>query len=122
MSARRQVRSEADSARTPTSWGELQWLVSNALVPAAVQTLGIARIDPGKSNPLHLHPNCEELLYVLSGTCVHDLGDDETELAPGDVIVIPAGVPHRARCTSETPLRVVIAFSSGDRQTVELSP
>ena len=116
-----QVRSEADSARTPTPWGELHWLVSNALVPGATQTLGIVRINPGQGNPLHLHPNCEELLYVLEGTCIHQLGDDETSLGPGDVIVIPAGVPHRARCTSDGPLRAVISFSSGERETTDLA-
>ncbi|MCX6926938.1 MAG: hypothetical protein NT154_27580, partial [Verrucomicrobia bacterium] len=28
---------------------------------------GLATILPGKSNPMHYHPNCGEVLYVISG-------------------------------------------------------
>jgi len=114
------IRTIADSTATPTSWGELTWLVNAALVPGALQTFGIVRIDPGCENPVHCHPNCEELLHVLSGTCVHRLGDDEFPLEPGATIVIPPGVPHHARCTSEEPLRAIISFSSGVRETATL--
>ena len=77
-------------------------------------------IQPGQRNPLHQHPNCEELLYVLSGTCEHRLGDDRFPLAPGDVIRIPRGVPHWAKCTSAEPLVAVISFSAPDRQAINL--
>ena len=98
-------------------WGELRWLMSASIMPGAAQTFGVVRIDPGQANPLHLHPNCEEILYVLSGTCVHRLDEVEHALGPGSVIRIPAGILHNARCTSQEPLRAVISFSSGTRET-----
>lgn len=101
-------------------WGELSWLVGGREMPGAEQTLGVVTIHPAKRNPLHLHPNCEELLYVLSGECDHKLGDDLFHLTAGTVIRIPRGVPHWARCTSDDPLIAVIAFSSADRQTEAL--
>lgn len=86
-------------------------------MPGTEQTLGVVTIYPGKRNALHAHPNCEELLYVLSGECDHKLGDEMFHLTPGSVICIPRGVPHWARCTSTEALVAVISFSSPDRQT-----
>ena len=86
----------------------------------AEQTFGVVTIYPGKRNPLHAHPNCEELLYVISGTCEHKLGDDLFQLTPGSIIRIPRGTPHWARCISTEPLVAVISFSSPDRHTENL--
>lgn len=112
-------------AESPTQtqqmgWGSLTWLVNGTLMPGAEQTFGVVTIAPGKANPLHLHPNCEELLYVLSGECHHTLGDEVFHLTAGTIIRIPQGTPHRARCISQEPLVVVVSFSAPDRQTVNI--
>ena len=99
------------------SWGHLSWLVNAQEVPGTEQTLGVVTIYPGKRNPLHAHPNCEELLYVISGECEHIVGNQLARLTPGMVICIPRGVPHWARCISAEPLLVLVSFSSPDRQT-----
>ena len=112
---------DIDSADATTmSWGAVRWLVGGQQMPGAEQTLGVVTILPGERNPLHRHPNCEELLYVLSGECEHKLGDDQYSLSPGMVIRIPRGVTHWARCTSEEPLVAIISFSSPDRLTENL--
>jgi quercetin dioxygenase-like cupin family protein len=110
----------ADATPIVAPWGELRWLVNASVMPGACQTVGVVRIDPGQANPLHAHPNCEEVLYVLTGSCLHDLDEEEFALGPGAVIRIAAGVAHRARCTSDEPLVAVIFFSSPERETVEL--
>ncbi|MGP4079234.1 cupin domain-containing protein [Pseudalkalibacillus sp. R45] len=99
-------------------WGQLSWLVNSELMQEAQSTMGVVTIFPGKRNPYHLHPNCEEVLYVLSGTCDHKIGDENYLLQPGDVICIPKGVKHYAYCTSQEPLKAVISFSSPDRETI----
>lgn len=114
------VQSFATAESLQTDWGELRWLVDDAQIPGAQQTLGVVRINPACANPLHAHPNCEELLYVLEGTCSHRLGDAAVALSPGDAIRIPAGTAHCAQCTSDAPLLAVISFSSGRRETVTL--
>lgn len=106
-----------DTPSFSEDWGHLSWLISDRTMPHAEQTLGVVTIYPGKRNPLHSHPNCEELLYVVSGHCQHLLGADMHTLGPGSVIRIPRGVRHWARCTSDEPLVAVISFSSGDRRT-----
>jgi mannose-6-phosphate isomerase-like protein (cupin superfamily) len=101
-------------------WGSVAWLINGETNAGAEQTFGVVTINPGSANPLHLHPNCEEILYVLSGTCDHRIGDDVVQLEPGMVICVPRQTPHRARTTSAEPLVAVISFSSPDRQTINL--
>ncbi|GHO46933.1 hypothetical protein KSX_50960 [Ktedonospora formicarum] len=67
-----------------------------------------------------MHPNCEELFYVIAGECDHKLGNEIFHLTPGSVIRIPRGVPHWAQCTSEEPLTAVVSFSNPDRHTENL--
>ena len=82
--------------------------------------MGIAEILPGRRNPLHYHPNCEEILYVLSGQGTQSYDGRIVELKPGMTIFIPAGVRHHLVNTGTEPIRCLISFSSGDRQTVFL--
>jgi quercetin dioxygenase-like cupin family protein len=102
------------------AWGALQWLCNDRLSPGAAQTVGLSRIEPGQGNPLHYHPNCEEVLYVLSGTCRHSFDGQWFDLQPGSLIRIPAGVRHHLVNTGADPLECLIAFSSGTRETVFL--
>ncbi|WP_029078797.1 cupin domain-containing protein [Bradyrhizobium sp. th.b2] len=44
--------------------------------------------------PKHLHPNTNEMQFVLEGTGTIWLGDKEVTVMPGDLIVIPKGTPH----------------------------
>lgn len=114
------VRSVSEVELAEMSWGTLVWLVGEKQTPGAEQTMGVVTIKTGQRNPLHLHPNCEELLYVLEGEADHKLGDDMFELKAGDVIRIPRGVPHWAQAKGDSPLVAVISFSAADRRTENL--
>ncbi len=99
-------------------WGTLQWLCNEQLMDGARLTLGICEILPGQHNPLHYHPNCEEVLFVTAGRGRHRLGDEVVELSSGMTLRIPAGIAHGLENMGGEPLKCVIAFSSGDRQTI----
>jgi quercetin dioxygenase-like cupin family protein len=114
------VHSVSDTAPVQLSWGQLVWLIGEEQTPGAEQTLGVVTIQPGKRNPLHQHPNCEELLYVLEGEADHKLGDEMFRITAGDVIRIPRGVPHWAQATGDAPLVAIISFSAADRRTENL--
>lgn len=114
------VRSVESVEPANLSWGTISWLVGQESMPGAEQTLGIVTIAAGKRNPLHVHPNCEELLYVIEGQADHKLGEEMYQIKAGDVIRIPRGVPHWAQATGGEPLVAVISFSSGERQTENL--
>jgi mannose-6-phosphate isomerase-like protein (cupin superfamily) len=110
-----------DAAQLPVErndWGTLQWVCNGKLLPGAEQTVGLATILPGKQNPVHYHPNCEEVLYVISGQGLQSCDGRTVELKSGMTIRIPAKVKHNLTNTGKEPLRTVVSFSSGDRQTV----
>jgi mannose-6-phosphate isomerase-like protein (cupin superfamily) len=44
--------------------------------------------------PKHMHPNTNEIQYILEGTGTIWLGDKEVKVKPGDLVVIPKGTPH----------------------------
>jgi quercetin dioxygenase-like cupin family protein len=103
-------------------WGEIRWMMNNKIDPGSAQTFGIVQINAGQKNALHSHPNCEEILYVLSGSCEHLIGNKKMTLHAGDLIRVPVGVKHQATVLGNQPLRAVISYSSGDRQVTNYGP
>ena len=112
-----------DAASLPVEkspWGTLQWVCNAKLSPGAAQTVGLAQVYPGKTNVLHYHPNCEEILHVISGGGVQSVDGRFIELKAGMTIRIPAGSKHNLANSGTEPLITLISFSSGERQTVFL--
>ena len=101
-------------------WGTLRWLCNDRLSPGTPQTLGICHIWPGKRNPLHFHPNCEEMLHVLTGRGRHRLDLDVVDLEAGMTLRIPIRAPHNFENIGTDTLVCLICFSSGARETVFL--
>jgi quercetin dioxygenase-like cupin family protein len=112
-------RFSQQSAETQlTSWGSLTWLVNSELVEGSELTLGVVTIKPGRSNPTHTHPNCEEIVYVLSGSCEQQIGEERTTLSAGQGVVVPRELEHCSVNTGSDPLVVLVCYSSADRETV----
>ncbi len=110
----------AHTGQTPkkvTDWGSLAWAVSGEAGNCETMTLGRVFIKAGKANPHHRHGNCDELLYLISGELDHYADDVGTlRMVPGDVIVIPVGVTHNARCVSAEDAEMIVIYSSPKRQ------
>ena len=99
--------------------GEIHWLVSGKATGAKELTLGQTLIDVGQRNPRHRHPNCEEALYVLAGTIEHVIeGTPSVVMTAGDAICVPRGAWHQAINIGPEPVRLLVSFSSADRETV----
>jgi quercetin dioxygenase-like cupin family protein len=99
-------------------WGRLEWITSEAQGNSTTMTFGRVTIKAGQANPRHRHPNCDEILHLLSGRLEHSLGDDQTFIMEaGDTISIPTGVFHNARALGSDDAVMVICFSAADRQT-----
>lgn len=63
-------------------------------------------LEPGEAPPLHVHPDAEQVFFVLKGEAQMTVGltDQETFLLkPGDFVRTPPGVHHAVRCTSASP-------------------
>lgn len=109
-------RREADGLHFP--WGSITWLDNAELTGSETLTFGVVRINAGQSNPEHLHPNCDEVLYVVSGQLYHTIGVSVHHLRSGDLIHIPAGARHRCWNPGDEPCEVVVAYNTGRREVV----
>jgi mannose-6-phosphate isomerase-like protein (cupin superfamily) len=114
------VTDAADLPVEKSPWGTLQWVCNAKLSPGEAQTVGLAQVYPGKTNVLHYHPNCEEVLHVISGRGVQSVDGRAIELKAGMTVRIPAGAKHNLANPGIEPLLTLISFSAGDRQTVFL--
>jgi mannose-6-phosphate isomerase-like protein (cupin superfamily) len=62
----------------------------------------------------HLHHDFEECIYVLSGRGTTHAESGEIAIAPGDIILIPAGEKHMTRNTGSEPLVLLCFFPVPD--------
>ena len=108
----------ADVLVEPQPWGRLEWMVSGALGNSDTLTVGKCFIDPGQQNPVHHHPNCDEVLSVIRGRIRHRVGDDYVEMTAGDTISIPKGSVHNATNIGDEQCELLICFDTASRQVV----
>lgn len=73
--------------------------------------------------PLHKHLRHTETIYILDGTGLMRLGDEEFVVGPGDFIKVPEGTPHGVKTTSTSPLKALSVqapeFLGDDRMFLE---
>ena len=62
-------------------------------------------LEPGEAPPFHVHPDAEQVFYVLEGqaelTVREPQGPANVALAPGDFVRTPPGLYHAVRNTGE---------------------
>jgi quercetin dioxygenase-like cupin family protein/type 1 glutamine amidotransferase len=114
----RVVLPRAEALTEPQPWGKLEWFASRALGNSTSMTTGLATISVGKSNPVHRHPNCDEVLHVIQGHIMHRVGEQEYEMWAGDTVTIPEGTLHSARNMGTEDALLSISFSTPDRISI----
>ncbi len=98
-------------------WGSITWLHSAAVSGSAELTVGEVIIKSGCENPMHTHGNCEEALFLIEGELMHTCGEEEPyHLRPGSAICIQRDIPHNAKCISDCDARMLVAYSSANRE------
>jgi oxalate decarboxylase/phosphoglucose isomerase-like protein (cupin superfamily) len=100
------------------SWGELRWFTSAEMGNTRTLTTGVAILKPGRSNPRHFHPNCDEVLHVISGRILHTMNEVSVEMETGDTVSIPQGVLHNATNIGAEDAVLALSFSTAYRQAV----
>jgi quercetin dioxygenase-like cupin family protein len=63
----------------------------------------IVKAGPGQGPPLHKHPYVE-VAFTLEGRATITVGDEQREVKPGDIVLIPANTPHRFVNSGDTVL------------------
>jgi len=70
-------------------------------------------IPAGSALPPHRHDH-EEVFHVVSGAMTSVLGEEGHEVAAGDTVIIPAGLPHRGFAGPEGA-ELLVAMPVGTR-------
>lgn len=100
--------------------------VSAETVGAEGICLMLLTIQPGDRARAHLHESHETAIYILSGASVMWYGErleNRVEANAGDMVYIPAGVPHLPANASEAPCVAVIARTDpNEQESVVLRP
>ena len=84
------------------------------------------RIPPGGRAKAHLHESHETAIYVLEGQAIMYWGDRLQHLMetnPGDLIYIPAGVPHLPINSGDVEAVAILARTDPhEQESVKLLP
>ena len=67
----------------------------------------------GEGNPLHMHPNEEQFLFVLEGKVHFILGDEDRIVGPGELIHVPRNVYHRSRSVDGPAVTLSVKSPAG---------
>jgi mannose-6-phosphate isomerase-like protein (cupin superfamily) len=76
---------------------ERVFFVSKELAQTDHMLAGIMRYRAGTKSPYHQHANCEHFYFIIDGRAVVETPTGTREVAPGDMVFIPAEEPHRLR-------------------------
>ncbi len=64
-----------------------------------------AYLDPGKKLEAHKHLDMEEIFYILEGSGILTVGDENENINNGDVIVVPLNHPHCIENTGRNTIK-----------------
>ncbi len=90
---------EGDALGMPSGTG----MRSRLFVAADGMTISIQDGNVGK----HMHPNTNEIQYILDGTGTIWLGDKEVQIKPGDLVIIPKGTVLGGTKTDGSPFKAI---------------
>ncbi|MEZ5098573.1 MAG: cupin domain-containing protein [Thermoleophilia bacterium] len=73
----------------------------------------------------HSHPDTDDLFLVLAGRLTIDLRDPDersVDLGPGDLYVVPRGIPHRPRAADEAQILLIERVGTPNTGDADVTP
>jgi len=65
-------------------------------------------LPPGATVPPHHHEVLEEIYYIVEGSGLMTVGDEQREVGAGDAVYIPRHHRHTLTNTGSTPMRILL--------------
>jgi len=101
------------------NWGALDLekvteMIARKTVTGAGNVLAQAYFKKGALVPVHAHAG-EQMIYVLQGAVRAVVGGEEVTVREGDVLQVPANVPHQAEALDDTFLLDIREQGAGKR-------
>jgi quercetin dioxygenase-like cupin family protein len=70
-----------------------------------------SELPPGKVHLLHRHPNAEQIMYVLEGSCLALSEGEPVPLKEGDAVFISQGEWHGVRNDTDRPAVTLVIYA-----------
>jgi quercetin dioxygenase-like cupin family protein len=70
-----------------------------------------SEFPPGKVHLLHRHPNAEQIMYVLEGSCLALSEGEPVRLKEGDAVFIAQGEWHGVRNDTDQPAATLVIYA-----------
>ena len=70
-----------------------------------------SEFPPGKVHLLHRHPNAEQIMYVLEGSCLALSEGEPARLEEGDAVFIAQGEWHGVRNDTDRPAVTLVIYA-----------
>lgn len=73
----------------------------------------VMNLAPGQASGNHTqaHPESDQVLIVLDGEVMAEVGDEQARMRAGDVVVIPAGIHHRFQNQGSATARTISVYA-----------
>lgn len=73
--------------------------------------VGLNALEPGQAHAAHVHGDADKMYLVLEGEGLFSLGEIETPMRAGQLMIAPAGSPHGVMNVSDRRLLVLVAMA-----------
>ena len=92
-------------------WGKHVWLSEPALTGTTSLTLIRVNMPRGTGHQFHVHPELDEIIYVVDGVAEQWVDRDRRRLRKGEIAYIPKGVVHATYNSTKRPLTFLAILS-----------
>lgn len=105
---------------TPANSKTIDWLGNPLRLPIRSSETGgrlsaqLASLAPGSGNPPHVHTRETECFIVLEGSVDVSCGNVSATLNQGDLVYLPAGVPHQLKSSANETTRMLVLLTGGE--------
>jgi quercetin dioxygenase-like cupin family protein len=101
----------AEVTGNPNDQG-IDWaLIGPAINGAAEFSGGVYTMGPDQVHPPHFHPVGPELYYIVAGSCLVQVDNEEFEVGPETAIYIPESSVHAVRTRPGESVTIFYAFA-----------
>jgi quercetin dioxygenase-like cupin family protein len=81
------------------------------LVASAHLMSGLNCFEPGQAQKVHAHGGADKLYYVVEGSGEFEVGEEVRQVSEGELLYVPADIPHGVLNNSDARLVVLIVIS-----------
>lgn len=71
----------------------------------------IMSIQPGGEIGSEVHPDNDQVLYLVEGRGRVVLNKQEADFKAGDIVLVPAGTEHNFIAADDAPLKIITTYS-----------